>query len=99
MLNIIKQVVYYALIKVFNKNIDKTFNWRLGSDHFRQAYVNEDPLYIVRKKPEKDWDLMRLNISNLNCEEPGLIATINYHIYYKTFMFLSIDWKMLCYFD
>lgn len=42
-LNIIKQIVYYAVIKAFNVVVTKALDKRLRPNCYRPKFVNKDP--------------------------------------------------------
>lgn len=78
-LNLIIQTINLTVEKVLNRYIGKVLDQRLGLDRCRPAFMNEDLLNVVRKKPEKDWRLKEIRFFHSNCEKSSLIIISNCH--------------------
>lgn len=91
MLNLIKQIIHHAVIKAFNIAIPKGLDKKLGSDHYRPAFLNKNSPSKVWDIPKKNWRLEEIGFFNPDCEEPGPVITINGHIYYQD-VNTFVDW-------
>lgn len=86
-------MVNYTIIKSFKDAVNKTLDQRFWQDHCQPVieFQNSIQNNIQDIISEKDWRPKEIGFFDPNCTEQGLIATINYHIYYQD-VYAFINW-------